>query len=157
MTISIIAAVGKNNELGKGNDLIWHYKEDMQFFKATTTGHTVIMGRRTFESLPKALPNRKNIVISSNPDYSADGATVVTTPDEALSAADGDEVFIIGGGRVYAEFLPRADKLYMTEIQDECPQADTYFPSFSKAEYNRRVLAEHNINGVVFHHVLYTK
>ncbi|MGN0531719.1 MAG: dihydrofolate reductase [Eubacterium sp.] len=157
MTISIIAAIGKNNELGKGNDLIWHFKEDMQFFKATTTGHTVIMGRRTFESLPKALPNRKNIVISSNANYNADGATVVTTPDEALSIADSDEVFIIGGGKVYAEFLPQADKLYLTEIMDECPAADTYFPTFNKAEYNRRVLAEHNNDGTIFHHVLYAK
>ena len=76
MSVSMIAAVGRNLELGKNNDLIWHFKEDMKFFKDTTMGHTVVMGRKTFESLPKALPGRKNIVISSNSEYQAPGATV---------------------------------------------------------------------------------
>ena len=79
MAVSMIAAVGKNLELGKNNDLIWHFKEDMKFFKETTMGHPVIMGRKTFESLPKALPGRRNIVISSNPEYKAEGAETVTS------------------------------------------------------------------------------
>lgn len=157
MTISIIAAIGKNYELGKDNDLVWHFREDMQFFKAVTTGHTIIMGRRTFESLPKALPNRKNIVISTNPDYVAEGATVVTTMADAIAAADSDEAFIIGGGRVYSEFLPQADKLYLTEIEDQCPDADTYFPAFDHSQYSREVLAQHNVDGTEFYHILYTK
>ena len=86
MSVSMIAAVGKNLELGKNNNLIWHFKEDMKFFKDTTMGHTVVMGRKTFESLPKALPGRKNIVISSNAEYQAQGATVVTSV-EALSVS----------------------------------------------------------------------
>ena len=94
MSISIIAAIGKNNELGKNNDLVWHFKDDMKFFKEATTGNTVIMGRKTFESLPKALPNRRNIVISSNKDYKADGAEVYTSIKAALKACKNDEIFI---------------------------------------------------------------
>lgn len=157
MTISMIAAIGKNLELGKSNDLIWHFKEDMKFFKETTTGHTVIMGRKTFESLPKALPNRTNIVISSNKDYTAEGALVVSSADEAIKSADGDEVFIIGGGRVYSEFLPLADKLYLTEIDDSCNDADTFFPSFVKSLYDREQLSHFDVNGTEFSHILYTK
>lgn len=157
MTISIIAAIGKNYELGKNNDLIWHFREDMQFFKSVTTGHTVIMGRRTFESLPKALPNRTNIVISTNTDYIAEGAIVVTNIHDALSAAEGDEVFIIGGGRIYSHFLPMAEKLYLTEIDAECPDADTYFPGFDSDKYKKTVLATHRVNGTEFSHILYKK
>ncbi len=157
MTISIIAAIGKNYELGKNNDLIWHFREDMQFFKSITTGHAVIMGRRTFESLPKALPNRTNIVISSNANYIAEEAIVVTNMNDALSAAEDDEIFIIGGGRIYSQFLPMADKLYLTEIDAECPDADTYFPDFDSEKYKKTVLATHRVNGTEFSHVLYEK
>lgn len=157
MSISIIAAVGKNLELGKNNDLIWHFKEDMRFFKETTTGHTVVMGRKTFESLPKALPNRRNIVISSNPDYVAEGAEVVTDINDIYSLAENDEVFIIGGGKIYSRFINDADKLYLTEIDAAQPSADVYFPSFDKAEYVREVINNYCIDGVNFSHVLYSK
>lgn len=157
MSISIIAAVGKNLELGKNNDLIWHFKEDMRFFKETTTGHTVVMGRKTFESLPKALPNRRNIVISSNPDYVAEGAEVVTDINDIYSLAENDEVFIIGGGKIYSRFVNDADKLYLTEIDAAQPSADVYFPSFDKAEYIREVINNFCIDGVNFSHVLYSK
>ncbi len=157
MSISIIAAVGKNLELGKNNDLIWHFKEDMRFFKETTTGHTVVMGRKTFESLPKALPNRRNIVISSNPDYVAEGAEVVTDINDIYSLAENDEVFIIGGGKIYSRFINDADKLYLTEIDAAQPSADVYFPSFDKAEYIREVINNFCIDGINFSHVLYSK
>lgn len=157
MSISIIAAVGKNLELGKNNDLIWHFKEDMRFFKETTTGHTVVMGRKTFESLPKALPNRRNIVISSNSDYVAEGAEVVTDINDIYSLAENDEVFIIGGGKIYSRFINDADKLYLTEIDAAEPSADVYFPSFDKAEYIREVINNYCIDGVNFSHVLYSK
>lgn len=157
MIISMIAAVGKNAELGKGNDLIWHFKEDMKFFKETTMGNTVIMGRKTFESLPKALPNRKNIVITNNKDYSAEGAVVVHSPDEALALAESEEVFIIGGGRIYSRFLPLADKLYLTEIEAECASADTFFPQFDKSQYDAEQLSSYDVNGTKFSHVCYTK
>lgn len=156
MSISMIAAVGRNLELGKGNDLIWHFKEDMKFFKETTTGSSVIMGRKTFESLPKALPNRKNIVITNNRDYIADGGYVVNSIEKALELA-GDNAFIIGGGNIYSQFLPLADKLYLTEIDDECADADTYFPQFDKDAYTSNLIAEYEVNDIKFKHICYTK
>ena len=159
MAISMIAAVGKNLELGKNNDLIWHFKEDMKFFKETTMGHPVIMGRKTFESLPKALPGRKNIVISNNPEYKADGAEVVTSVEEAIKLAEAEntESFVIGGGRIYTEFLPFADNLYLTEINAECPDADTYFPEFNKSDYIKEIVNFYDVNGTEFYHVIYKK
>lgn len=157
MSVSMIAAVGKNLELGKNNDLIWHFKEDMKFFKDTTMGHTVVMGRKTFESLPKALPGRKNIVISSNAEYQAQGATVVTSVEEALQIADNEELFVIGGGKIYAEFLPYADKLYLTEIDAECADADTYFPHFNKSDYIKEIINYYDVDGIEFYHVVYKK
>lgn len=159
MAISMIAAVGKNLELGKNNDLIWHFKEDMKFFKQTTMGHPVIMGRKTFESLPKALPGRKNIVISANPEYKADGAEVVTSVEEAIKLAETEDTdaFVIGGGRIYNEFLPYADNLYLTEINAECPDADTYFPDFNKNDYIKEIINFYDVDGTEFYHVIYKK
>ena len=159
MAISMIAAVGKNLELGKNNDLIWHFKEDMKFFKETTMGHPVIMGRKTFESLPKALPGRKNIVISANPEYKADGAEVVTSVEEAIKLAETEDTdaFVIGGGRIYNEFLPYADNLYLTEINAECPDADTYFPDFNKSDYIKEIINFYDVDGTEFYHVIYKK
>lgn len=157
MSISIIAAVGKNNELGKKGDLIWHFREDMQFFKKATTGATVIMGRKTFESLPKALPNRRNIVITGNPDYTAQSAEVVGSIEEALEVTKAYKVFIIGGASIYKAFLPYADTLYLTEIDAECTDADTYFPDFDKSGYNREVLGHSNENETEFEFVKYTR
>ena len=159
MAVSMIAAVGKNLELGKNNDLIWHFKEDMKFFKETTMGHPVIMGRKTFESLPKALPGRKNIVISANPEYKADGAEVVTSVEEAikLAEAENSDAFVIGGGRIYTEFLPYADNLYLTEINAECPDADTYFPDFNKSDYIKEIVNFYDVDGTEFYHVIYKK
>ena len=159
MAISMIAAVGINLELGKNNDLIWHFKEDMKFFKETTMGHPVIMGRKTFESLPKALPGRKNIVISANPEYKADGAEVVTSVEEAIKLAEAEDTdaFVIGGGRIYTEFLPYADNLYLTEINAECPDADTYFPDFNKSDYIKEIVNFYDVDGTEFYHVIYKK
>lgn len=157
MSISMIAAIGKNNELGKGNDLIWHFKEDMKFFKETTTGSTVIMGRKTFESLPKALPNRRNIVISGSRDFKPENAEVVSGIKKAIEISDGENVFIIGGGTIYKEFLPFADKLYLTEIDACCPDAEVYFPDFDKKLYKRKKLTDFEVDGIHFSHILYTK
>lgn len=157
MNFSMIAAVGKNLELGKNNDLIWHFKDDMRFFKETTTGNTVVMGRKTFESLPHALPNRRNIVITSDKNYVAPGAETAHSLDEAVSLCGDDTVFVIGGGNVYKQFLPLANKLYLTEIDAECKDADTFFPDFDKSLYTREQLTDYNVNGVSFAHILYTK
>ncbi len=156
MSIAIIAAVGKMGELGKKGDLIWHIREDMQFFKKTTTGAAVIMGRKTFESLPKALPNRRNIVISSNRDYQAEGAEVVDSVEKAVELTSGQTAFIIGGASIYKEFLPYAGTLYLTEIEAECQDADTYFPAFDKSAYTREVISTSNENGIAFSFVKYT-
>ena len=157
MKISIIAAVGRNYELGRNNDLIWHFHKDMVFFRETTTGSTVLMGRKTFESLPKALPKRRNIVITSDKNYIAEGAEVCHSVDEALELCKNDNIFVIGGGKIYQQFIDKADSLYLTEIEDECPDADTYFPKFDKLDYSREVIAEYEENDIRFSHVLYKK
>ena len=157
MSISVIAAVGKNFELGKSNDLIWHFKDDMRFFKQTTTGHTVVMGRKTFESLPKALPNRRNIVITSDASYHAEGAETITDINEVYALAENEEIFIIGGGTIYAKFINDADKIYLTEIDAEEKNADVYFPSFEKSLYKKEVIASYEVDGIKFSHVLYSK
>ncbi len=157
MSIYIIAAIGKNNELGKDNDLIWHFKEDMKFFREMTTGNTVLMGRKTFESLPHALPNRRNIVISTNPNYSAEGAEVVHGIDEALEICKDDTVFVIGGGKIYDAFIDIADNLYLTEIDSVCDDADVYFPSFDKSLYEREKLTDYFVDGIHFSHIKYSR
>ncbi len=157
MSLYLIAAIGKNNELGKNNDLIWHFKEDMKFFKETTMGSAVIMGRKTFESLPKALSGRRNIVITSDENYTTDGAETVHSVEEALSLVGDGDAFVIGGGRVYEEMLPLCDALYLTEIDAECGDADTYFPVFDKDGYDKTVFAEHLAGDIKFSHILYAK
>ena len=157
MNIKMIAAVGKNGELGKNNDLIWHFKEDMQFFRSTTTGSTVVMGRKTFESLPKALPKRRNVVISKNSAFKPEGAEAVSSIESALELIGDDRAFIIGGASIYKEFLPYAKELYLTEIDSACPDADTYFPPFDRSGYLREVLGESKENGICFSFVKYIK
>ena len=157
MTVSMIAAVGKNNELGKNNSLIWYLPDDLKFFKSTTMGKSIIMGRKTFESLPKALPGRKNIVITRNKDYDKEGACVTSDIQSALKLSETEEVFIIGGETIYKEYLEIADKIYLTEIDAEDSEADAFFPEFDKEKYTREVLMENENNGIKFSHVLYEK
>ena len=128
--IAIIAATDRNNALGFENRLLFHISADLKRFKALTMGHTVVMGRRTFESLPKgALPNRRNIVLSRNRDFAADGAEVFASLHEALEHCGKDEkVFVIGGESVYRQAMDMADRLYMTEIDAAAERADAYFP-----------------------------
>lgn len=137
---SIIAAVGKNRELGKKGDLIFHIKEDMKFFKETTTGHTVVMGFKTWESLPKKLPNRKNIVVAFDEFEGPDEC--VTNLEEYIKANEDtdEEIFIIGGGSIYAQFIDHAKRVYLTEIDGEDDEADVFFPEFDKSKYKRTVL-----------------
>ena len=141
---SIIAAVGKNNELGKKADLIFHIKEDMQFFKETTTGHTVVMGFKTWESLPKKLPNRKNIVVSfeeiEGPDECVTDLVQFIKDNENTN----EEIFVIGGGSIYAQFIDHAKRIYLTEINGEDSEADVFFPTFDKSKYKRTVLQKGN-------------
>lgn len=131
--INIIAAVGLNRELGKDNKLLWHIPEDLKHFKEITIGHAVIMGQKTYESIGKPLPNRLNVVLSKAKDLEISGCAVCNSIDEAIKiAADySDEIFVIGGGSVYAQFIDRAQKLYLTLIEAEAP-ADTFFPEYKK-------------------------
>lgn len=131
MKINIIAAVAQNRAIGKDNKLIYWLPNDLKRFKALTTGHTIIMGRRTFESLPKgALPNRRNIVLSRSQSSFA-GCDAYSSLDEALlHCAEDEEIYVIGGASVYAEAMKRADRLCLTEIEDTPNEADVFFPPY---------------------------
>ena len=161
MKISIIAAIGKNRELGKNNDLIWHLKGDMQFFKQTTTGHKIIMGRKTFESLPKLLPGRQHLVLTrSNLEFPKE-VEVYSSIQAFLEAYkdQDEEIFDIGGATLYAELLDYAEKLYLTEIDAEDQTADVYFPAFNKEDYDKSILGTNYDEkaGVSYQHVLYKR
>ncbi|MBR4793646.1 MAG: dihydrofolate reductase [Bacteroidaceae bacterium] len=134
--ISIIVAIAQNGAIGYKGDLIYHLSADLKRFKELTIGHTIIMGRRTFESLPKgALPNRRNIVLTRQKGVSYPGAEVYASIDEALSRCSRDEkVYIIGGAQVYAQALSMADELEITLVHDSPAQADTFFPEFGTDE-----------------------
>ncbi|MBX2955056.1 MAG: dihydrofolate reductase [Cyclobacteriaceae bacterium] len=135
MTISLIAALTENRVIGKNNDLPWHLPDDMKYFMQTTKGHPVIMGRKNYDSIPekfRPLPNRTNIVVTRQRDFVADGCIVVHSLEEALDEATNivtDEIFIIGGAEIYRQGLPKANKLYLTEILATL-DGDTYFPEF---------------------------
>lgn len=143
--ISLIAAIGKNNELGKNNTMLWHMPADMKHFKEMTTLHAVVMGRKTFESLDKALPNRRNIVISRDANYRKEGVEVVHSLSEALNLFpnQNEEVFIIGGGELYKETMSIADKLYITHIEAEDKNADVFFPEIIPIVWNEISHIEH--------------
>lgn len=129
--VSLIAAVGSNGAIGKGNLLLWSIPEDMAYFKQVTLGRPVIMGRKTWESLPprfRPLPGRSNVVVSRNPDYAVPGAILALSLEAALAAAGAGEVFVIGGAELYAQSLPLADRLYLTRVED-APEADAFFPA----------------------------
>ena len=130
MTLSIIVAMAENRAIGRNGDLIWHNSRDLKQFKKITTGHTVIMGYKTYLSLPnhKALPNRRNIILSSRLDEAPEGFEFAGSINTALDMVkDEEEVFVMGGGMVYEQFLPLADRLYLTRIGKSF-EADTYFP-----------------------------
>lgn len=155
MRISIIAAVAKNNAIGYDNQLIYHLPNDLKRFKELTTGNTIIMGRRTFESLPKgALPNRRNIVLSSQANMRQfPGADAFKTLQEAIfdcqqkqeqGDAHSHEVYIIGGASVYEEAIDIADRLCLTYIDDTPALADTYFPCFDKTDWKETFREDHD-------------
>ena len=134
--ISIIAAIGKNNELGKDNNLIWHIKEDLANFKKLTMGKKIVMGANTYHSLPKKLEGRTYIILSKS-ITSIEGATIFSDFSELLGYLKSldEEIMVIGGASIYKLFLPYADKLYLTEI-DAAAAADVYFPIFNKNDFN---------------------
>src|SRR6478736_7039635 len=135
--VNLVVAVSENNVIGKDNKLLWSLPNDMKFFKNTTWGMPVIMGRKTFESLGKPLPGRANIVITRKADWQAPGVTTVTSMDEAIKAAeetDAREVFVIGGGQVYEQSMPIANRIYYTRVHTTI-EGDTFFPVIDKVQF----------------------
>jgi len=134
--ISIAVAVGENFAIGKNNQLLWHMPADLKFFKQTTTGHTVIMGRKTFDSVGRPLPNRRNIVITRDTQLKINGVEVVNSLPEALEITKEEEkpVFIVGGAEIYKQALPLTHTLYLTTIHHQF-EADTFFPTINRSEW----------------------
>lgn len=137
MEIVLIAAVGENGEMGHNNELLWHLPGDLPRFKEITMGSPIIMGRKTFDSIGRALPGRLNIVLTANVEWQAKGVVVANSIEQALELAQAektDKAFVIGGGQIYTLFLPYASTLEMTEVYDT-PVADTFFPNFSGGQF----------------------
>lgn len=133
--ITLIAAVAENNALGKNNQLLWHLPEDFKRFKNVTSGHYIIMGRKTFESFPKPLPNRIHVIITRQKDYSPENCIVVDSLPKAISACPKEEeIFIIGGGEIYKQSIEMADKLDITRVHHTF-EADTFFPEIDVAKW----------------------
>ena len=135
-SLCIAVATGENLEIGKNNQLLWHMPADLKFFKQTTSGHTVIMGRKTFDSVGRPLPNRRNIVITRDSQLKIDQVEVVNSLDEALGLTANEEkpVFIVGGAEIYRQALPKTDILYLTTIHHSF-DADTFFPEIDRTEW----------------------
>ena len=158
MDINIIAAIGRNNELGKKNDLIWRLKGDMKFFRETTMGHPFVMGKNTFDSLPRVLPGRKNIVLCPDDVENSEIELYKSIRDFLIKyqGFDGD-VFIIGGASIYRQFIDLATKMYLTEIDATDKDADVYFPDFDKDAWVREELCSKEEESINYKHVLYKR
>ena len=144
--LSLIVAASENNAIGKNNELLWHLPADMKFFKNTTWALPVIMGRKTYEALGKPLGGRYNIVISSNPAFNAPGAEIVNTLPAAIKAAEimqAKEIMIIGGGAIYKEALPIANRVYLTRVH-AIIEGDTFFPELDKSEW--KLISNHSVS-----------
>ena len=155
--LTLIAAIGKNNELGKDNTLIWRFKEDMKFFKENTMNKPIIMGRKTLESLPKLLPGREHIVLTKS-NLDIDGVKVFHSKDELLDYVShfDREFMVIGGASIYEQFIDNADQMLLTEIDAEAP-ADVYFPKIRQDEWYKKDLYEVIEKDTLFKHVLYKR
>ena len=169
--ISLIAGVGKNLELGKDGKLLWHLPEDLKYFKEVTTGHPILMGHKTFNSLPSLLPGRRHIILTrhleelkkeiENKRYTGERPEVEITTElfsiiDKYKASVG-ELFVIGGGNIFKQTIEYADKLYLTEISAECDAADVYFPEFQRDKFSRKVVKKGYENDLAYSFVVYTK
>jgi len=150
MILSIISAIGNNNEIGKKNALLWDLPADMKHFRETTRGHTVVMGQKTYESLGvssdgklgKPLPNRRNIILTLDKNFKTDGCEIVYSIDELdkllkETTKKDEEIFIIGGGMIYRLFIDKADRLYITHVNMSDPEADTFFPNIDMSKWKK--------------------
>lgn len=161
MEVNMIVAAGRDGAIGRGGDLIWHIREDLRRFKSLTMGHPVIMGRKTWESLPKRpLPGRRNIVVSRNVEFAAEGAEVMTSPEEALAKCQGESPFIMGGAQIYEAFIPHVTRIHLTEIDDTCQDADAHilFP-LPENEWEATETTESAVtpDGVSYRYVTYRR
>lgn len=134
MTVSFLLAMGLNREIGKDNKLPWRLPADLAYVKQLTMGHTLLMGRKTYESIGKPLPGRNNVIMTRDANYRPEGCMVVHTVEEALAAYGDEELFVFGGAEIYRLFMPYADKLYITRIAQSFA-ADTYFPELDGREW----------------------
>lgn len=169
MDVNMIVAAGDDGAIGRKGDLIWHISSDLRRFKALTMGHPVIMGRKTWESLPKKpLPGRLNIVVTRNAGYEAEGAAVAAGPEEALRIADewkspsGEAAspFVMGGAQIYNEFMPLVNRIYLTAVHSSCPDADARLPKIwegSEWEIEDAMQPERTPEGVEYNYVTYRK
>ncbi len=157
--ISLIAAIGKNNELGKDNELIWHLKKDLAYFKETTLNHQVVMGLNTYLSIGMPLPKRTNIVLTTHQELIHNENVIIYDSLDKLKndlLNTPEEVFIIGGASLYQTFYPIADKMYLTEIEDS-HEADVYFPKINDNEWNKQIIEELVENGIKYAFTIYER
>ena len=161
MSVSIIVAVAENYAIGKDNDLLWHISDDLKRFKKITSGHKIIMGKNTYLSLPvRPLPNRTSIVITDDPTDHYEGCVMAYSIEDAIGKCDNEEeCFVIGGGSVYEQFMPLADKLYITRVHKSY-EADTFFPAISEEEWELTEQEDHTDeknNGLKFSFQIYKR
>jgi dihydrofolate reductase len=145
-SISLIVAASTNNVIGVAGDLPWHLSDDLKRFKALTLGKPIVMGRKTYESIGRALPGRQNIVITTQTEFAAEGCDVVSSPQAAIAAAaEAEEVIIIGGGEIYRLFLPLAERIYLTRVKVDL-EGDTVFPPLDESDWLETAREEHSAN-----------
>lgn len=158
MDVTLIAAIGQNNELGKDNDLIWHIPEDLKFFKENTLNKYIVMGLNTYLSLPRKLLNRKYIVLTHKEFEADDDIKVCYNMEELLEYIKtlNTEIMVIGGASMYGQMIDYADKMLLTEI-DDSRMADVYFPKFNKDDWNSSIMCSHEYNGLTYKHVKYVR
>jgi len=157
-TLNVIAAMAKNRVIGIHNTLPWRLPEDLKHFKALTMGHHIIMGRKTYESIGKPLPGRTTVIVTRDADYRMEGCLTATSIDAAIAACGDDaEIFFVGGAQMYAQVLPRADRLYLTEIQEEY-EGDAWFPELDRTVWQETDRQVHvNEAGLGYHFVIYER
>ncbi len=156
--ITMIAAIGQNNELGKDNKLLWHLPEDLKFFKQQTMGKPIVMGKKTLDSLPRLLPGRLHLVLTHQELEPNEQIMVFHDKDalvDYISTLD-QEVMVIGGAQIYQQMLDDADKMLLTEVA-ATKEADVYFPSFDKEEWNCEELSQHQEGDILYKHLVYTR
>lgn len=156
--VSLIAAVASNGVIGREGRMPWHLPADLKRFKALTMGHAIVMGRKTFDSIGRLLPGRRTVIVTRQRGYRVEGASVVHAVEEAIEQArDDDEVFVIGGGEIYAAALPMADRLHMTELE-LTPQGDAHFPPFDRSAWRETSRESHHAeDGTAFAFVVYDR